>query len=470
MRKPQRIRDPVHDLVEFSGGQFENVLWNAIETRPFQRLRRIKQLGFSDLVFPGATHSRFAHSVGVFHTARQLMTNVRAHLGESGVDEAKMQQALAAALVHDLGHGPFSHSFEQVGKRLSLRMAQHENVSDVLIRDGEVAEALHPLGSGFAADVADIVRAKGPTDVYGAVVSSQFAADRLDYIRRDRLMTGTQHSAIDFRWLMANIKIGEIPYGVDESKVGNKETFVLGEKAVYAAEAYVLGLFQLYPTVYFHKTTRSAEKMFAELLVRIIRLAQDGSHARLGLEANHPLVGFARAPDSLEAVLNLDDTVVWSALAMLSEAEDRIVGDLARRLRDRKLYKAIDVRKRMRWDLQFDDSANQKAMEEEIDLKCESIDEKVKDWISTNSAEGERVLCDETEREPYKRFEESKGPLNQIRIEAPNGRLVDLADRSSVVRAIRPYKLYRLYVAEEDSEAREFVEGLIRKEVGHAAD
>lgn len=135
-------------------------MWRVVQSRPFQRLRRIKQLGFSELVYPGATHTRFAHSVGVFHTARQLVAVIRGHLGDQRFEPSKANAALTAALVHDLGHGPFSHSFEDVGRRLGLKMANHERLSDELIRDGEVSELLKDLGSGFASDVADVVGSK----------------------------------------------------------------------------------------------------------------------------------------------------------------------------------------------------------------------------------------------------------------------------------------------------------------------
>lgn len=104
----QRIRDPLHNLIVFEADEIENTMWDVIQTRPFQRLRRIKQLGFSDLVYPGATHTRFAHSVGVFHTARQLMKIINNHLGTGKYKDSKANAALAAALVHDLGHGPFA--------------------------------------------------------------------------------------------------------------------------------------------------------------------------------------------------------------------------------------------------------------------------------------------------------------------------------------------------------------------------
>ena len=136
--KSQRIRDPLHNLIEFDSEQFEHTLWQVIQTKPFQRLRRIRQLGFSELVFPGATHTRFAHSIGVFHTARTLLAAIEPKMGKR-LKSHQREVALAASLVHDVGHGMFSHSFEEVGKALNLPMARHETVSEALIRDGSGA-------------------------------------------------------------------------------------------------------------------------------------------------------------------------------------------------------------------------------------------------------------------------------------------------------------------------------------------
>ena len=204
--KRQRIRDPLHNLIEFQADEFESVMWRVIQTPPFQRLRRVKQLGFSEFVYPGATHTRFAHSVGVFTTARQLVNVIKVHLGGNRFESSRANMCLAAALVHDLGHGPFSHAFEDVGRRFNLKMASHERLSDILIRNSEVSGVLKDLGSGFASDVADVIGSAGPKNIFGAVVSSQFDADRLDYMRRDRLMTGTHHGGIDFDRLLSNMK------------------------------------------------------------------------------------------------------------------------------------------------------------------------------------------------------------------------------------------------------------------------
>lgn len=143
--RPQRVRDPLHNLIEFGAAadndqrELEQVLWQVVQTRPFQRLRRIKQLGFSELVFPGATHTRFAHSLGVFHTARQLVGSIQRSLGLTGGFKASQAKiAIAAALLHDVGHGMFSHAFEAVGRELRLPLARHETMSDRIIRGSDI--------------------------------------------------------------------------------------------------------------------------------------------------------------------------------------------------------------------------------------------------------------------------------------------------------------------------------------------
>jgi HD superfamily phosphohydrolase len=123
-------------------------------------------------------------------------------------------------------------------------MADHEAVSDILIREGEVYNELCDMGSGFANDVADMVSRRGTSTIYSAVVSSQFDADRLDYMRRDRLMSGSRQAGIDFEWLIQNLEVGDVEHSVDETRLKPVQTFVLGRKAIFAAEAYVLGLFR----------------------------------------------------------------------------------------------------------------------------------------------------------------------------------------------------------------------------------
>lgn len=460
MYTAQRVRDPVHNLITFEASHFENVIWRVIQTRPFQRLRRVKQLGFSDFVYPGATHSRFSHSIGVFHTARQLMGIIFDEVGQANWNISKANAALAAALVHDVGHGPFSHSFEEVGKRLSLKMAHHEFVSDVLIRDSEIAEPLRDFGSGFPNDVADVIKSEGPSSVYDAVVSSQFDADRLDYIRRDRMMAGSSHGVIDYDWLISNIQVEKISVGVDEQKVSDLQTFVMGPKGIHATEAYILGLFQLYPTIYLHKATRGIEKLFTELMVRVFQLAIDGGD--VGLGAGHPLVEFAKDPSSIDRMLCLDDAVIYGALSQFCNSSDAQISELAMRIRDRKVLKCFDVREQVKKGLVGNISGPD--LEKATTRISLSVMEKIELWKSTTS--NGMILLDKASRSPYKRLDQSKGPLNQIMVRNADGSLTDIAEYSSVVAAIPNFELLRYYFDPENSNAIKALREILDEEIG----
>ncbi|MBZ8133827.1 HD domain-containing protein [Afifella sp. IM 167] len=450
--KRQRIRDPLHNLIEFDEGDpFERMLWRVVKTAPFQRLRRIRQLGFSDLVYPGATHSRFAHSLGVFHTARKLMSIVERYVPNEPNERVNAQAALAAALVHDVGHGPFSHAFEAVGKQLGWKLVgEHENHSEALIRSTEedaIGTILNRHVEGFADTVAGIVRG-GPATVYRAVVSSQFDADRLDYVRRDRLMSGTQLAGIDFDWLIANLEIGELP--PDETGIG-RQTFVLGPKAIYAAEGFVTGLFQMYPTVYLHKTTRGAEKLFQTMLLRVAELVTNGEAAATGLPENHPLTNLFREPENLAALADLDDAVVLGALPLLRQSADPLVKGFSGRLQTRKLFKAIDLGPSIA-TASMDQSSK---YDERVFLKLqEQVTAKIEEWLKQRDSYG-RILLDSTSRKPYKPIEE-EGPMNQIWIREED-KLVDIRDRSSSLAATGTFRAFRAYVAEGDEKARQFV-------------
>jgi uncharacterized protein len=453
----QRIRDPLHNLIEFNqNDRFERVMWDVLQTQPFQRLRRIKQLGFSEFVYPGATHTRLAHSLGVFHTARHLEKIVR-EKNSAEYDDAKAKEALAAALVHDLGHGPFSHAFETVGKKLGLKMAKHEHVSDLLIREGEVAKVLKKRGSGFANDVADVVKGTGAKTIYSAIVSSQFDADRLDYMQRDRLMTGTHHAAIDYQWLLANLEIDSVPFGVDGTKVAEVQTFVLGPKAIYNAEAYVLGLFQLYPTIYFHKTTRGVENIFKEILIRVFEYGQANEETVLNLPTNHPLVKFAKNPESVDRVIELDDAVVWGALSMLADSSDPLVSLYSKRLRDRQLLKCVDIRNEISARLPKEEMGR-------LDEICIALKEKLIDVSERRKNKIPLILVDDGKRSPYKHVDESTSLLERINIRTPTG-LSDLADVSEVVAAVKPYQFLRAYIDRDDEAVKLELMEMIKAEV-----
>jgi len=474
--KPQRVRDPVHNLIEFGTDQFEHTLWRVIQTPPFQRLRRVRQLGFSEFVFPGATHTRFAHSIGVFHVARALMRVIRRHIDadptrQFGDHQARV--ALAAALVHDVGHGMFSHAFEAVGKSLNLAMAKHENVSEAVIRDSEITLALNrDLGGGFANDVATLIGRKEPGNLYDAVVSSQFDADRLDYMQRDRMMSGVQSSGIDLTWLLANLQIASVRTGADDEATGSVETLVLGPKAAQTAESYVLSLFHLYPNVYLHKTTRGAEMVFGALMRRILRLGSDGQEAKTGLPVTHPILRFAREPGKLDHALGLDDMVFWGALPMLADAADGEIARLAACLRDRRLPACIDIRQRVEEALPPIEGEPRATRQARITLVCSNIETALKGLPASAPDQPARILLDRYDRAAYKRYQDSNTPLNRILIRVGPGEPKDMAELSPVIAGAETFSISRAYVFRDDTEARIMVENIMRTEIagGHHGD
>ena len=179
-------------------------------------------------------------------------------------------------------------------------MARHEEVSQQIIRNSEITEILDDeFGKGYAGNVAAIIAQGIPDNLYGSVVSSQFDADRLDYMQRDRMMTGVQSSGVDPTWLLANLEVAEVPLGADDASAGSVETLVLGPKAVQAAESYVLALFHLYPNVYLHKTTRGAEVLFQALMRRLVALHSASAIADSGLPPAHPIAKFIGEPKGL---------------------------------------------------------------------------------------------------------------------------------------------------------------------------
>ena len=461
----QRVRDPVHNLIEFdtTDNEIERVVWELLQSRPFQRLRRIKQLGLSELVYPGATHTRFAHSIGVFHTARELMKIVRIKTPTN--QGTRENIALAAAMVHDVGHGPFSHAFETVGNRLNLKLADHEEMSDELIRNGEIAHILNEeMGEGFSINVANMIKKEGRITLHNSVVSSQFDADRLDYMQRDRMMTGSKHSAIDLTWLLANLDVGEVTTGVDDTAVGSIPTFVIGPKAIQAAESYVLGLFQLYPTIYFHKTTRGAEKLFVEILVQLVKLVNDGATENTGLPPNHPLIKFAYEPDNIESVLALDDTVVWGALQLMREATDHILSQFSDRLLNRKLFKCFDIRSKITHRFDPHNLMEQPNVDK-IEICCASVVQKLKDWEKQQKGTVPRIITDVAERKPYKAGGGSNGYTEQINVSTDGGELIDIIQRSEIVKSLNAYRLTRAYFDPADTEALQVIIDIVDGEI-----
>jgi hypothetical protein len=395
------------------------------------------------------------------------MRIIRRHIEASGRQYGDHQAhvAVAAALLHDVGHGMFSHAFEAIGKEFGLVMAEHEHVSALLVRNTEIAGELEPLGKSFADEVATLVGQKGPGNLYDAVVSSQFDADRLDYMQRDRLMTGVRSSGVDPSWLLANLEVTEVPLGADDESSGTIETLVLGPKAGQTAESYLLSLFHLYPNVYLHKATRGAEMLFGALMRRLLRLEHDGHTAQSGLPERHPIRRFVADPNRLEHVEALDDTVFWGALPMLREAQDTEVARFAAAMYGRKLLRCIDLVQRVEAEMPRRKKEKASKHRGRMKLAVKTIEDRLKAWAAEDVSRSARVLIDRYSRSPYKRYSESDSPLNRVLVRGASGRLLDMAEFSPVIAAAEPFEICRAYVFRDDRGAEDVVENIIGTQI-----
>jgi len=319
------IRDPVHDVIAFRTERpVDGLLFRLINAAEFQRLRRVRQLGFANLAYPGADHSRYAHSLGVMETARKMLGQLR-HSFE--IDREDETVCLAACLLHDLGHGPFSHVFERVNG------FDHESLTRRTVEDpdSEVHQILAAHGPDLPLQVARFIGGQSPRRFLGDILSSQLDADRLDYLLRDNLMTGSRYGDYDLGWLLHALTI-------DESSGRLAVTW----KGVSAVEAYLQSRYHMYRNVYFHKVVRGAEGMVKLALQRARRLAVQ---ERLHWPPRDNVVYKSLLGQRLttEEFTDLDDISMLQCFKLWASGDDAPLAALCNGLLYRKVYKTIDL-------------------------------------------------------------------------------------------------------------------------------
>ncbi|KYC62484.1 MULTISPECIES: HD domain-containing protein [Heyndrickxia] len=309
------FKDPVHRYVHVR----DRVIWDLIGTKEFQRLRRIRQLGTTYLTFHGAEHSRFSHSLGVYEIVRRITDDVfKDRVNWNGKDRLL---SLCAALLHDLGHGPFSHSFEKV-----FGMDHEEFTRQIILGETEVNEVLRRVGRNFPKKVAEVIAKTSENKLVVSLISSQLDADRMDYLLRDAYYTGVSYGHFDIERLLRVMRPHE-------------DQAVFKYSGMHAVEDYILSRYQMYWQVYFHPVTRSAEVILTKILQR----------AKTLYDARYP---FKHGPIHFQSLfegrltlrdyLKLDEHIMLYYIEVWQEEDDPVLRDLCARFVNRNLFKYIE--------------------------------------------------------------------------------------------------------------------------------
>ncbi len=416
---PQRnYRDPLHNIISLDESVPEDrLIIDLIDCAEFQRLRRVKQLGLAMLTYQGAEHSRFTHSLGVMH----LMTRVLGLLSKQlDISPESKAAARAGSLLHDVGHGPFSHVVEKVFR------FHHEDWSRRIILDDvtEVNGVLRRYDESLPAKTASLFDHTFKPEFISQLVSSQLDCDRMDYLLRDSLMTGAKYGVYDLEWVLHALRVDEI-----------NDRIYVEAKGLYAVEEYLQARYYMFRQVYFHRALRSAEAVLVSALSRARRLMEKG-----GLKfrmRNSPLEKMMVGGEvTTSEYLSLDDTDVTFYMKQWMAEPDPVLSDLCRRFVNRKLFKATDLT----------------LSGEELDIFMTLARASLQ---QAGFDPDYYLIIDRAGDIPYYGYyspaEADQGRL--IYVEKPGGGIAEISEVSEVVRAMRGYKIERICYPVEMSSA-----------------
>jgi HD superfamily phosphohydrolase len=423
------IRDPVHDVIAFRLERaVDSLLFSLLNAAEFQRLRRIRQLGMASLAYPGADHSRYSHSLGVMQTARRILDQLSRSFYISEDDQTV---CLVAALVHDLGHGPFSHVFERVSG------VHHEDLTQQVLLDdeSEVHRVLHDRDGTLPRRVADLLQCRPSRSYFCDILSSQLDADRLDYLLRDNLMTGSQYGGYDLTWLLHAFTIDQ-----------NTNRLAVNWKGVSAVEAYLQSRFHMYRNVYFHKVVRSAEGMLKLALQRAKRLAVQG-RLQWPQEESPVHKALLGRQLSMAEFRDLDDVSVQHCFKLWTTADDPLLAGLCRGLLFRKLFKTIDL-----------------SREPHATVAKRAVETAERAVTAAGGDPSYEMFFDEASDAPYERYGAEDATGSEILVLEPNGALVEFAKVSPMAVAMDQQLVFRrLHVS---SQHRDVADRAVRQALG----
>ncbi|MCR5647361.1 MAG: HD domain-containing protein [Acholeplasmatales bacterium] len=375
------FRDPLYGYISVD----YKIISDLINTKEIQRLRRIRQLAGVGMVFQTAEHSRFTHSLGAYHMANLVITNVD---GMNEISEYEKVLFLCAALLHDVGHGPFSHAFENV-----ISVTHEEYTTKIITTKGTEINDVLSIQEGLASDIASVIDHDGRYPLIESLVSSQLDVDRMDYLSRDAYMTGAAYGNIDYFRIMRSMK-------VQDNKILCKAS------GVHSIESYLMSRYHMYFQVYYHPTARSFEVVLEAIYQRILDLHREGYRfeAKIGT-----FIKVLNDSNNLDAYNELDDYYVTGFIKQLSHSKDKILARLCNAFLYRHLFKVIDLA----------DDPDPAFIE---GLKNKYKDDKY--FIKFVSAKGQAYM------------HSKKSDINDIKVLLPNGSVKSLDKYSPIIKSL----------------------------------
>ena len=392
------FRDPIHGTIIVDN----QIILDLIDTPEFQRLRRIKQLGTSSMTFHGAEHSRFGHCLGVYEITRRICNlfqrNYPQQAPQDGLwNDQERPVALCAALLHDLGHGPYSHTFEHIFH------TDHEQITRRIItsESTNINRILRRVGNDFPQKVASVIDHTYQNPQVVQMISSQVDADRMDYLQRDSYYTGTNYGKFDLDRVLHMMR----PV---------KDGIAFEINGMHAVEDYILRRLQMYLQVYFHPVSRSMEVILDHLLMRAKWLYQHPSQYQPEFMPRL-LMPFFNGHYDLNDYLTLDDSVLTTYFIHWMNSSDKILSDLAQRFINRRPFKSAVYDQQTRFMLP-----------------------KLRELITTAGFDVDYYTAvDSSYKLPYDTYnpQDSK-PQTQIELIYPNGELIELSQVSTLVASV----------------------------------
>lgn len=317
LREEKVFKDPVHNYIYVDSP----IIWELINTPEFQRLRRIRQLGTSFYTFHGAEHSRFSHSLGVYEITRKIISQFERNGYEDWPKEERLV-CLCAALLHDLGHGPFSHSVESVFD------VQHEAWScRFILEETAVNRILRKVSDDFPQKVAQVISKTYPQAIAVSLVSSQMDADRMDYLLRDAYFTGVDYGTFDLERILRMMR-------------PHKGNIVVKESGMHAVEHYLMSRYQMYWQIYFHPVTRSSEIILRKIFERAKHLYEEGYRFSFLID---PLPKLFTNHLTVQDYYQLDESLMQVVMLQWMNESDAILSDLCNRFMNRRLFKYAPI-------------------------------------------------------------------------------------------------------------------------------